>query len=141
MSGEPINTQRRPITPMIVGSFYSLASLVCASAGISLLLPRGAFDWMWAIKPAAYERLRAMAPWSGLGFCLLALAMAITAVGCFRRRRWGWLLAVAIFTINGLADAARLIAGDVLEGLIGTVAAGAIVYALLRPNVRGAFAK
>src|SRR5678809_1270988 len=108
--------ERRPITPRIVGAFYCMASLICAAAGASILMPRGTFDWMWAIKPGAYEQLRAVAPWSGLGFCLLALAMALTSIGCFQRKRWGWLLAVAIFAINGLTDAARLFAGEVLEG-------------------------
>ncbi|MFZ2029964.1 MAG: hypothetical protein WAU68_06640 [Vitreimonas sp.] len=77
---------------------------------------------MWAIKPAAYRQLLVMAPWSGLGFCLLAMAMALTSVGCFRRKRWGWTLAVAIFAINGLADATRFLAGEVFEGLIGVLA-------------------
>ena len=74
--------RRRPITPMIVGAFYFLASLICAAAGLSLLLPRGGFDWMWAIKPTAYQQL---------------------------------------FAINGLADASRVLAGEVLEGLIGVI--------------------
>ena len=130
---------RSPITPIVVGAFYFLASLICAAAGVSLLLPRGALDWMWAIKLAAYEQLRVIAPLTGFGFCLLAVAMALTSVGCFRRKRWGWMLAVVIFSINGLTDAARLFAGDVLEGLVGVVAAGAIVYGLSRPRVRRSF--
>lgn len=92
-------------------------------------------------SPFAYLTLRAIAPWGGIGFLLLAAAMSLTAFGGLQHRRWGWTLAVAIFVVNALADAVRLIAGDVLEGLIGTLAAGAIVYALLRPNVSGVFAK
>jgi hypothetical protein len=94
---------------------------------------------MWRIKPAAHQQLLAMAPWTGIGFCLLAIAMALTSVGCFRRKRWGWTL--AIFAINGLADGTRLLSGEVLEGLVGVIAAGAILYALSRPNVRRAFEK
>lgn len=124
-----------------MGAFYSLASLICAAAGASLLLPRGVFDWMWAIKPAAYRQLLVMAPWSGLEFCLLAMAMALTSVGCFKRKRWGCVLAVAIFAINGLADATRLAGGEVLEGLIGVIAASAILYVLSRPKIRRAFEK
>ena len=130
---------RRPITPPIVGTFYCLAGLVCAAAGASLLLPRGAFVWMWSIKPAAYRQLLAMAPWSGLGFCLLSMAMALTSIGCFKRKRWGWVSAVAIFAINGLADAARLVGGEVFEGFIGVIAASVILYLLSRPRVRLAF--
>ena len=67
--------------------------------------------------------------------------MALTSVGCFRRKRWGWLLAVAIFALNGLADAVRLLTGAVLEGLIGVIAAGAILYVLSRPKIKRAFEK
>ena len=141
MTGNGENPRRWPITPLIVGAFYCLASSICAAARASLLLPRGVFDWMWAVKPAAYQQLLTMAPWTGLGFCLLAVAIAFTSVGCFRAKGWGWTLAVAIFAINGLADAARLFAGEVLEGLIGVIAAGAILFALSRPKVRGAFEK
>ena len=137
-TGLPI-PRRHSITPAVLGAFYRLASVICAAAGISLLLPRGVLDWMWTIKPAAYQQLLAMAPWTGIGFCLLATLMALTSVGCFRRKRCGWMLAVAIFAINGLADGARLLAGEVLEGLAGVIAVGAILYALSRQNVRAAF--
>ena len=132
---------RRPMTPPILGAFYCLASLICAVASASLLTPRGAFDWMWVIKPEAYAQLRAMAPRSGLGFCLLAVAMALASIGCFWRKRWGWLLAVTIFAINGLADGTRLIAGEFVDGLIGVIAAGTILYVLSRPNIRRVFEK
>ncbi len=139
-SGSP-TPRRRSITPTIVGVFYALATLICATAGVSLLEPSGAFAWIWSIKPTAYQQLLAMTPWTGIGFCLLAIAMALTALGCLRRKRWGLTLAVAIFAINGLADAARLFAGEVLEGLIGVLAVAAILYGLSRPSVRLAFNK
>lgn len=132
---------RRPITPLIVGGFYFLACAICSAAAASLLLPGPAFEWMWAIKRPAYQQLLAMAPWSGFGFAALAIAMALTSVGCFQAKRWGWVMAVAIFAVNGVADGARLFAGEVLEGLIGVVTAGAILYALSRPKMRDAFDK
>jgi len=69
------------------------------------------------------------------------MAMALTSVGCFQRKRWGWLLAVEIFATNGLAGAARLLAGEVVEGHIGVIAAGAILYVLSRLKIRRAFEK
>ncbi|MCC6789100.1 MAG: hypothetical protein IT547_14795 [Hyphomonadaceae bacterium] len=72
---------------------------------------------------------------------MLAMAMALTSVGCFQRKRWGWLLAVEIFATNGLAGAARLLAGEVVEGHIGVIAAGAILYVLSRLKIRRAFEK
>jgi hypothetical protein len=45
------------------------------------------------------------------------------------------LLAALIFGANGIADAARLLAGEGLEGLIGVIAVGAILYVLSRENI------
>jgi hypothetical protein len=38
-----------------------------------------------------------------------------------------------------VTDAARLFAGEVLEGLIGVIVAGAILYVLSRPKISGVF--
>jgi hypothetical protein len=61
------------------------------------------------------------------------------SIGCFRGRIWGWWLAVAILLVNGLSDVAQIFMGHFLEGGIGVVAAGVILFYLSRPNVRGAF--
>ena len=65
--------------------------------------------------------------------------MVSASVGCFRRRIWGWWLAIAIFTINGLSDAGQILIGHFLEGGIGVAVAGAILFYLSRPKVRGTF--
>jgi hypothetical protein len=49
------------------------------------------------------------------------------------------LAAVAIFSVNGLGDAAQLLTGRLLEGGIGVSVAAAILYFLARPKVRGTF--
>lgn len=48
-------------------------------------------------------------------------------------------LVVTIFAVNGLDDAAQILIGRFLEGGIGIVAAGAILFYLSRQKVRGAF--
>ena len=77
--------------------------------------------------------------WLGPGFLLLGVIMLFASVGCFRRRRWGWWLAVGIFAVNGLADAGQLFLGHYLEGAIGVTVAAGIVFYLWRPKVQGAF--
>ncbi len=75
----------------------------------------------------------------GPGFLGLAVVMAAASVGCFLQRRWGWRLAVTIFAVNGLSDAGQLIVGHVVEGAIGVVVAGAILFYLMRASVRAEY--
>jgi hypothetical protein len=77
--------------------------------------------------------------WLGPAFLMLAIVMVSASIGCFRRRMWGWWLAVAIFLVNGLSDIAQISMGHFLGGGIAISAAAAILFYLSRPNVRGAF--
>ena len=65
--------------------------------------------------------------------------MAATAYGAMRRKRWGLNLAMLIFTANAAGDAVRGFMGDMLEGAIGVVVAGLILYALSCPQIRSVF--
>ncbi|MEP6967010.1 MAG: hypothetical protein ABI906_02915 [Pseudomonadota bacterium] len=122
-----------------MGLFFALAMVLTAAAGASLLSPNGPLDVMWRLKPSEHAILLRMGPLVGIGFIGLSAAMMATSVGCFARRRWGWGLAVAIFVVNGLADAARVLGGAPVEGALGVTVATLIVWWLTRPRVRRLF--
>jgi hypothetical protein len=130
----------RPVTPYALAGFFALSTLLILAAGTSLLTPGGALDWIWTIKPAEHARLLAMGPVVGAGFLVLSLAMAAAAYGTFSRRRWGYRLAVAIFLVNGLGDAARGLSGGPAEGVIGVMVTAIILWWLSRSKVRRLFA-
>jgi uncharacterized membrane protein YccC len=94
---------------------------------------------IWKLYPARRALLMPYRMWLGPGFLILAIFMVFASVGCFRRRVWGWWLAVAIFVINGLSDAGQILLGHFLEGGIGVAVAGAILFFFSRPKVRGTF--
>lgn len=133
------STSRRPVTPIAAGLFFAMATVLTAAAGVSLLTPHGPLDVMWRIKPRDHETLLAMGPLVGFGFCGLSIAMAAASFGCFARLRWGWGLALAIFIVNGLADAARIPFGSPWEGIFGVTVVAVIVWWLTRPRVRDLF--
>ena len=64
---------------------------------------------------------------SGLGFTILSIASAITAIGVFRRKRWGWWLAMMFVGINALAASGHFVLDLTVANAIGPVVAGAIV--------------
>jgi len=94
---------------------------------------------IWKLYPARRAVLMPYRVWLGPGFLILAIIMASASIGCFRRRIWGWWLAVIIFLINGLSDAGQILIGHFREGGIGVAVAGFILFYLSQPHVRGAF--
>jgi len=94
---------------------------------------------IWKLYPARRAVLMPYRGWLGPAFLTLAIVMASASIGCFRRRIWGWWLAVVIFLINGLSDAGQILIGHFLEGSIGVAVAGVLVFYLSRPHVRGVF--
>lgn len=77
----------------------------------------------------------------GILFLLLGVALAIAGAGWFKRRLWGWRLAVAVIATQVLGDLVNALRGDVVRGAIGFAIAGALLFYLLRSEVRAAFAK
>jgi hypothetical protein len=112
---------------------------MCGLAGASLLTPAGPLDWIWWVKPDDHRQLLEMGPAVGAGFIGLAMIMAAASLGSFARRRWAWPLALTIFTVNAIGDAARIPFGAAFEGLFGIAATAAILWWLMRQPVRASF--
>jgi hypothetical protein len=124
---------------MLLTAFFLFGTVMTALAGASLAWPNGPLAVMWRVKPDEYRQLLAMGPWVPVGFFMLSALMAATAFGTWKRRRWGWWLAVIIFAVNGLSDLARAASGAYWEGLFGAAIAALILWWLFRPGVRGMF--
>jgi hypothetical protein len=107
-------------------------------AGITLLKPGTFLDQAWKLNPNGHAGLNSMGRVIGIPFLVLATALLTTGVGWFKRRHWGWILAVGIIAINLLGDLVHLFLGD-MKSLVGVVIAGLLVVYLTRRGVRGYF--
>src|SRR5436190_12029567 len=116
------------MTPTIAGVLSCVSAVIAATAAVTLLAPDTPLGAIWSIKPVEYAQLRSLGPLVGVGFVALALVAVVAAWGAFRRRRWAWWLIVIALAINALSDAFRAVRGDVLEGALGVVIAGAILW-------------
>ena len=130
---------RHPLTPILMGLFFAIATAITLATGFSLLWPGSALDAMWRIKPEEHQQLLRAGLLAAVGFVGLAAIMAITSVGAFLRRRWAWWLAIIIFIINGIGDGVRGMFGAPAEGVIGVAVVAVILLWLTRPPVRGLF--
>ena len=129
---------RRPIIPFVLSALTAIATLVLVGVGFALLAPGSPLESIWLLYPA---RDRCLAPYKVLAE-LGAGAGGGLAAACrlLRRRRWGWVLAVVIFTVNGAGDVMQLVTGHPVEGGVGVAVAGAVLVYLFRPRIRAAFA-
>jgi len=109
-------------------------------AAITLLWPGTALDRVWALNPMAYKQLAPMGVLVGILFLLLGAALITAGIGWFRRRLWGWKLAVAIIAIQALGDVVNCVRGDWLHGGTGIIIAGALLLFLLQPRIKATFA-
>jgi hypothetical protein len=67
------------------------------------------------------------------------VALTTAGLGWFRRRLWGWRLAVVIIGIQVLGDISNCVRGDWLRGGTGVIIAGALLLFLLQPRIRATF--
>jgi hypothetical protein len=65
----------------------------------TMLVWRGS-DGLWLINPRAYRELAPHGKAVGIPFLLLGIGLAVAGTGWFKRRLWGWRLAVGIIAVQ-----------------------------------------
>jgi len=122
------------------GIFLFFGAAMAGLAAITLLWRGTALDRVWTLNPIACKQLAPLGTSAAALFLMLGAALTIAGIGWFRRRLWGWRLAVVIVAIQVLGDAVNCVRGDWLRGGVGIVIANALLLFLLRPRIRATFA-
>ena len=128
----------RTIGIALLAVFFAAAAVLVFIVGGALIFPDSQFANIWMLYPPRRALLMPYRLWLGPIFVALAPAFIAASAGCFLRRLWGWQLAIAIFAANGFGDAVQMVVGHRLEGAVGVLIAGWILFYLTR--VREAFA-
>jgi hypothetical protein len=123
-----------------IGFFLFFGAIMASLAATTLLWRGTPLDRVWTLNPTAHKQLAPLGATVGILFLLLGTALATAGVGWFRRRLWGWRLAVGIIATQVLGDVVNCIRGDLLRGGTGVIIAGALLLFLLHPRIRSAFA-
>ena len=132
-------TRTARVAVVALGVFFLAAAVILVSVGGALLWPGTPLDAIWRIRP---DRQALLVPYAHLGgpaFLLLAIPAVLASAGVFRRKRWGWWLAVGALAANGAGDAVQIVVGRPAEGVFGMNVAGTIIFGLTRPSMRAAF--
>jgi hypothetical protein len=104
---------------MATGIFLVFGSCMSGLAGTTLVWQGTTLDRMWSLNLTAYRKLAPLGGTVGPLFLLLSATMAVSAVGLFKGRLWGWGLAVGIIATQVAGDAVNLVRGDYLRGATG----------------------
>jgi hypothetical protein len=122
-----------------VGIFLFFGAIMASLAATTLLWRGTPLDRLWDLNPMAYKQLALLGGTVGILFLLLGAALTTAGIGWFRRRRWGWRLAVVIIATQVLGDVVNCVRGDLLRGGTGVIIAGVLLLFLLQPKVRATF--
>jgi hypothetical protein len=137
--GDRIEGNGNPPGFAAIGVFLFFGATMASLAATTLLLPGTPLDRAWTLNPTAYKQLSPLGSKVGVLFLLLAVVLVASGTGWFRRRRWGWTLAVAIIATQVVGDIINLVRGDWLRGGTGIIIAGAFLLYLLTARIRAAF--
>jgi hypothetical protein len=127
---------KSPTGIFAVGVFLFFGALTASLAGVTLVRRGTKLDRIWELNPTAYAQLAPFRSRAGVLFLLLGGSLALAGVGWFKRRAWGWRLAVAIISIQVLGDVITVSTGDLAKGSVGFAIASILLIYLLRPKVR-----
>src|ERR1700732_2932390 len=122
-----------------LGAFLFFGATMASLAGATLTWPGTSFDRVWTLNPVAHKQLATLGKPAGILFLLLSATLAAAVTGWFKRRLWGWRLAVAVIVTQVLGDLVNLFRGDWFRGGVGFSIASALLFYLLRPAVRAVF--
>jgi hypothetical protein len=135
-----VPSRRAPTGFLAIGMFLFFGATMASLAATTLLWPGTALDRLWILNPTAYKHLAPLGGRVGILFLLLSAALIAAGIGWFRRRLWGWRLAVGIITTQVLGDVVNCVRGNWLGGGTGVLIAGALLLFLLRSRFKNSFA-
>jgi hypothetical protein len=122
-----------------MGIFLFFGASMASLAATTLLWRGTALDRLWTLNPTACKQLAPLGRIVGILFLVLGAAIITAGIGWFRRRLWGWRVAVAIISTQVLGDVVNCVRGDRLRGGTGVIIAGALLLFLLQPRIRAMF--
>jgi uncharacterized membrane protein (DUF2068 family) len=123
-------------------SVFSFVGAVLAGvAAISLAFPGSPLEPMWQLNPRGHQGLARMHGWAVILLAGVSGACAITGIGLWQTRRWGYALAVAGLSVHLVGDILNVALGIEPRAIVGIPIVVALLVYLSRPQVRGAFVR
>ena len=130
---------KRPAGITALAAFFAFGTAMSGIAAISLFLPGSFLEPMWRLNPRARTAFAGMGAGAPILLAAVCAACAMTSIGLWRRRRWGYWTAVAVLGFNLAGDLVNAVAGIEPRAAIGIPITAALLAYLATRRVRGWF--
>src|SRR5262245_29892423 len=131
---------RRPFGIAGLSIFSFVGAVLAGVAAVSLAFPGSPLEPMWQLNPRGRQRLAQRDGWAVILLAAVSGACGVAGIGLWRRRRWGYAIAVAGLSIHLIGDILSVVSGTEPRAIIGIPIVVALLAYLRRPHVRSAFA-
>ena len=131
---------KRPLGITALSGFALVGAVVAGVAAVSLAFPGSPLEPMWRLNPRGHQGLERIDGWAVLLLAVVSGACVIAGTGLWRRRRWGYAIAVAGLSIHLIGDILNVVSGTEPRAIIGIPIVVVLLAYLRRPHVRSAFA-
>jgi hypothetical protein len=122
--------QRRPVGISVLSFFFLFGVLASGLTTLILLVPGTPMDVLWGLNPRAREGLLPLGRAGVVLMGAVCLSCAAAATGLWRRRPWGFWIAVVVLVMNLVGDAINSLASSDWRILIGVPIAGLMILYL-----------
>ena len=124
-----------------MAAFFVFGAAMSGLACLRLAFAGGPLEHIWRVNPEARVAFAKIGPWSIVLMAVVCAACACAALGLWKHWFWGYVLAIAVLTINLVGDTVSAILRTDPITLIGLPIGGFFIAYLVRPKIRALFAR
>ena len=129
-------SKARPLGVMALVMLFVIGTCASFLSAVSLIFPGSFLEPIWNLNPHARAGFSRIGSWAMVLMISVCIACLFTALGLWRRRSWGYWLAVVMLVVNLCGDVVNVISGIEPRAIIGIPIVGVILAYLLRKRTR-----
>lgn len=129
-------TNTRPLVVPFLILLFAFGTVASLFAVITLMFPGRFLDVAWQVNPHAREGFIRIGGWSVLLMSAVFVACLLTAIGLWRRLKWGYWMALVMLIVNLIGVAINVIAGTDRRAIVGIPVVLILLLLLMRRNTR-----
>jgi Predicted membrane protein (DUF2127) len=132
-------SKARPIGVIALLALFAIGTCASFISAVSLTFPGSFLEPIWRLNPKAHEGFTHIGSWAIVLMIAVSIACLLTMIGLWRRRRWGYWLAVFMLVMNLGGDVLNVIIGTEPRAVIGVPVVTVILIYLMRKQTRNHF--
>jgi len=112
-------TNARPLVVTFLIVLFVIGIIASLISVITLAFPGTFLDALWRLNPNAHAGFIRIGGWSVVLMSTVFVACLLTAIGLWRRLKWGYWLAMGMLVANLTGDVINVIKGTERRAIVG----------------------